>query len=174
MKIIISESQYKLILENEEKKDKLISIDASIFIKQYDTILKKYKSKEEDLDGIKIKGNLDLTELDTKDIQRILDEVVHITGYLDLQNTEIESLGKLESVGSYLDLSDTPIKNLGRLKEVGGYLYLRDSEVEDLKNITKVGSYLYLTGSPIGKKLEDEMSPNEIRNKYGVKGRVYI
>ena len=52
-----------------------------------------------------------------------------VGGYLDLQDTQIKSLGSLQSVGGSLDLRGTQIKSLGSLQSVGGYLYLRGTQI---------------------------------------------
>jgi hypothetical protein len=235
MKIIINESQLKQIIESEEKKTKLYNIPAEDFLENYQAFIDTYNRKNK-YDGIKIEGDLDLSELDVKDIEKILNEVVivigdlylsstgikslgkleSVRGYLNLKNTPIKSLGKLESVGGYLNLencknltslgklesvggyldlsntqieslgnltyvgnglflSDTQIKSLGNLESVGGYLDLSKTQIESLGNLKSVGNALYLKNTPLGKKLADSgMSEEEIKNKYGVKGRLYI
>jgi hypothetical protein len=153
MKIIISETQLKQIIESE-KKDRLYNIPAEDFVEDYQAIIDTYNRKNK-YDGIKIEGDLDLIELDIEDIEKILNEVIIVTDGLDLSFTQIKSLGKLEKVGDSLNLQYTSITSLGNLTEVGGYLFL--------------------IGTPLGKKLADSgMSEEEIKNKYGVKGRLYI
>jgi hypothetical protein len=53
-----------------------------------------------------------------------LEGLVSISDSLDLEGTQIESLGNLQSVGGYLDLIETQIDSLGNLKSVGGSLWL--------------------------------------------------
>ena len=121
MKIIISESQLKMLIE-DEKKESLLPIKGNEFIKKYKKMLKPTFSKRygtevpnyklKGANGIKINGDLDLSELDVEDIERILDEVVYITGNLDLFNfTKISSLNRLEKVGGKLELFGTSIKS---------------------------------------------------------------
>ena len=50
--------------------------------------------------------------------------LVSITGFLDLEGTEIKFLGNLQSVGGYLDIRNTQIKSLDNLQSVGGNLWL--------------------------------------------------
>ena len=232
MKIIISERQLRKIFESENKR-KLLSIPANDFVENWQSNINKLNRNK--FNGFELDGDLNFGELDVEDIEKILNEVVIITGGLDLQNVPIKSLGKLESVGGYLnlencknltslgklefvggylDLKDTEIKSLGRLKEVGEYLTLTHTPIEDLGNLTSVGSLnlsntqieslgklefvgynlylyntqikslgnlksvgydLYLRNTPLGKRLKNsEMSKEEIKNKYGIKGELLI
>jgi len=212
MKIIITEEQLRQIVESENKK-KLLSIPTELFYDKRDTILDNYKKKG--FDGIKLVGDLDLSKLDVEDIEKILNEVVIVTGNLDLRYTDITTLGKLESVGGDFNLTYTLIESLGNLKYVGGYFSLKVTSITSLGNLEKVGTALYLEGTPItslgelksvgddldldstkikslgnlksvgenlylrhtplGKKLKESgMSEDEIKNKFGVKGNLYL
>ena len=51
--------------------------------------------------------------------------LVSISGYLDLEGNQIESLGNLQSVGGYLDIRYTLIESLPNLQSVGRFLQLR-------------------------------------------------
>lgn len=212
MKIIITEEQLRQITESENKR-KLMSIPIELFYNKMEAILDNYKKKG--FDGIKLVGDLDLSKLDVDDIEKILNEVVIVTGNLDLRNTDITTLGKLESVGGDFNLTYTLIESLGNLKYVGGYLSLKETSITSLGNLEKVGTALYLEGTPItslgelksvgddldldsskikslgnlksvgenlylrhtplGKKLKESgMSKDEIKNKFGVNGNLYI
>ena len=219
MKVIISEEQYRYILENEEELtnkpiDKnLLEISVDEFLPIWSIFIKTYKKKG--YDGLKLYGDLNLGKLDVEDIEKILNEVVIVTGNLDLRNTDITTLGKLESVGGSFNLTYTLIESLGNLKKVGGYLSLKETSITSLGNLEKVGTDLYLEGTPItslgelksvgsdldldfskikslgnlksvgdnlylrrtplGKKLKESgMSIDEIKNKFGVKGNLYL
>jgi hypothetical protein len=199
MKVIISEEQYRYILENEEELtnkpiDKnLLEISVDEFLPIWSIFIKTYKKKG--YDGLKLYGDLGLSELDVEDIEKILNEVVIVTGNLDLRNTDITTLGKLESVGGdfnltytlieslgdlkkvwgYLSLKETPITSLGELKSVGHDLDLDFSKIKSLGNLKSVGDNLYLRRTPLGKKLKESgMSIDEIKNKFGVKGNLYL
>jgi hypothetical protein len=95
-------------------------------------------------------------------------------GILYLSNSKIESLGNLESVGSNLYLRKTPVESLGNLKSVGGGLNLADSKITSLGNLRLVGGGLDLENTPVGKRLKSEMSEDDIKNKFGVKGELYL
>lgn len=64
-----------------------------------------------------------------------------INGNLDLQYSNIKSLGKITEVKGYLDLHDSSIESLGKLKIVHGDLYLRNCRnLKDLGNLEMVGT----------------------------------
>ena len=173
MKIIISETQLRKIFESENKR-KLLSIPANDFVENWQSNINKLNRNK--FNGFELDGDLDLSELDVKDIERILNEVVIVTGNLDLFNiTRIKSLGRLEKVGGKLDLFKTSIKSLKNLVSVGGSLDLTASSIEDLDKLKSVGGSLNLFNTPLGKKLKDSgMSEDEIKNKFGVNGNLYL
>jgi hypothetical protein len=128
MKIIITENQYTLLKEMEDKP-KVYNFPSLDVFGHEDPIdnwnlMQKFLTK---------KGNPDFT----------------IDGDLDLRDGRIESLGNLTSVGGYLILFNTPIKSLGKLTSVGGGLYLDYSPIESLGNLTSVGNTLLLSQTPI-------------------------
>ena len=57
---------------------------------------------------------------------------------LDLHNTGITSLGKLERVKGWLELSGTNLTSLGNLKSVGRGLYLENTNLISLGNLERV------------------------------------
>jgi hypothetical protein len=120
MKYIITESQYKMLMEEEQEVLYIPSID---LFGDWET-LQQYLER---------KGNPPYS----------------IGGNLDLYRTPIKSLGNLTSVGGSLNLYKTPIKSLENLTSVGGDLVLYKSLIESLGNLTSVGGDLYLYGSPI-------------------------
>jgi hypothetical protein len=149
MKIIITENQYELLKEMEDKPKVYHFPSLEIFGNESPmdnwNLMQKFLTK---------KGNPDFT----------------IDGDLDFGRTPIESLGNLISVGGDLDLGETPIKSLGNLTSVGGYLDLRNTPIKSLGNLTSVGGSLGLTYTPISKKYTEE----EIRSQVEVKGNLYI
>ena len=128
-KIIITESQYKKIMESEE--DEVLHIPSlKYFNNNWDLFLKFLESE----------GN----------------PLYSLGGNLDLGDTQIESLGNLTSVGGALDLRGTSIKSLENLTSVGGYLNLANTPIESLGNLTSVGGYLDLSDTPMSKKYSKE------------------
>ena len=129
MKIIITENQYELLKEMEDKPKvyNFPSLDVFGHKKPIDNwnLMRKFLDK---------KGNPDFT----------------ITGDLDLRKTSIKTLGNLTSVGGHLDLYDTPIESLGKLKSVGGHLDLKRTPIsknyteEEIRSQVDIKGELYL------------------------------
>jgi len=93
-----------------------------------------------------------------------------ITGYLDLFNSNIKSLGNLQSVGGNLYLINTKIESLGNLQSVGGNLNLNNTKIESLGNLQYVEGQLYLNRTPLSKITTEK----EIRNQVEVGGEIYL
>ena len=110
-------------------------------------------------------GDVDL--FNRKDIFD-LGNLVRVDGYLILNGTRIQSLGKLEYVGDFdlrwssikslgnlvrvddnLKLGFSPIRSLGTLEYVGGYLDLENTPIKSLGNLKFIGRYLDLLRTPI-------------------------
>ena len=124
MKIVISESQYKRLIEAEEDQ-KVLRIPSLKFFNDDWFLLQEF---------LETKGNPPYS----------------IGGDLNLQGTPIESLGNLISVGGDLGLYRTPIKSLGNLQSVGGYLDLRKTPLskmytrEQIREMVNVVGDIYL------------------------------
>ncbi len=141
MKYIINERQYKLLTEQEEE---ILSIPFAVFDYNWE-VLQKFLEKG---------GNPPY---------KIMDE-------LDLEDSRIQSLGNLTSVGGGLYLSYSKIESLGNLTSVGGNLDLNGVNIQSLGNLTSVGGWLDLEGTPLSKKYTEE----EIREMVKVGGNVYL
>ena len=141
MKYIINERQYKLLTEQEEE---ILSIPFAVFDYNWE-VLQKFLEKG---------GNPPY---------EIMDD-------LDLEDTRIQSLGNLTSVGGGLHLSYSKIESLGNLTSVGGNLDLNGVNIQSLGNLTSVGGWLDLEGTPLSKKYTEE----EIREMVKVEGNVYL
>jgi len=121
MKYIINERQYKLLTEQEEE---ILSIPFAVFDYNWE-VLQKFLEKG---------GNPPY---------EIMDD-------LDLEDSRIQSLGNLTSVGGGLYLSYSKIESLGNLTSVGGYLDLKDTPLskkyteEEIRSMVEVGSEVYL------------------------------
>ena len=149
MKIIITENQYELLKEMEDKPKVYHFPSLDIFGHKEDidnwNLMQKFLVK---------KGNPDYT----------------VDGTLGLIGVPIKSLGNLTSVGGDLFLSYSKIKSLGNITSVGGNLYLTHSKIESLGNLTSVGGYLDLRYTPISEKYTEE----EIRSQVDIKGELYL
>jgi hypothetical protein len=223
MKIIITESQYKLIFENEEtEENKLLGkimyliesfdetnidmafeiakgfkIKPSTILEHYEELFKLFKYKPSVINLKKItkktilevydnlsKMTIDLIfklpNLKTIYFYRLndgdLDELVSTNKNIHIySNCKITSIPNLTSVDGILKLNRTKnIKSLPKLKEVGT-LELLGSQIESLPNLISVRRNLGLQYTPLGKELKDSgMSEDEIKNKFGVKGKLFI
>ena len=123
MKIVISEGQYKRLIETEEEQKVLRIPSLKIFDDDW-YALQKF---------LELKGNPPYS----------------IGWDLDLRYSRIKSLGNLVSVGGKLDLRYSRIKSLGNLQSVGGDLDLEKTPIQSLGNLTSVGGDLYLHGTPL-------------------------
>ena len=129
MKIIITENQYELLKEMEDKPKVYNFPSLDIF--GYEKPIDNWNLMQKFLDK---KGNPDFT----------------IDGNLDLRDAPIELLGNLTSVGGHLDLCFTQIESLGNLTSVGGSLLLRRTPIsknyteEEIRSQVKVEGKIYL------------------------------
>jgi hypothetical protein len=128
MKILISESQYKKLIQEEEEENIFRVPKIEFFHKD---IWEAWKILQKILER---RGNPPYS----------------IGGDLNLVGTPIESLGNLQSVGGYLDLYNTPIESLGNLTSVGSVLDLRETPLskmyteEQIRKMVNVGGNIYL------------------------------
>jgi hypothetical protein len=144
MKILVTESQYKRILKEEEEQ-KVLHIPSLKFFNDDWNLLQKF---------LKSKGNPPYS----------------IGGDLYLIGKAIKSLGNLQSVGGSLYLPNTPIEFLGNLTSVGGWLVLRGTPIESLGNLQSVGGYLDLIRTPLSKKY----TRKDIRKMVDVAGKILL
>jgi len=169
MKIIITENQYHLLKEMEDKPKVYNFPSLEIFGNESPmdnwNLMQKFLTKKGNPD-FTIDGDLDLEETPIES----LGNLISVGGDLDLRGTLIKSLGNVTSVGGYLDLRDTPIESIGNLTSVGGFLELEQTPIESLGNLTTVNGYLYLTDTPISEKYTEK----EIRSQVEVKGNIYL
>jgi hypothetical protein len=181
MKYIITEHQYKLLTEQEEK---VLRIPFSAFDNNWDD-LQKFLEKRGN-PPYEITDDLDLRDTDIKSLGNLtsvggylnlhgtriesIGNLTSVGGYLYLYNSDIQSLGNLTSVGGYLDLFKGKIKSLGNLTSVGGSLNLYGVPIESLGNLISVGGSLDLRNTPLSKKYTEE----EIRSMVKVGGKIYL
>jgi hypothetical protein len=173
-----------------------LKIKQSTILKNYEELFKLFKYKPSVINLKKIISKLDLyveINLSKKTIELIfklpklqiigfhtlndgdLDDLVSTNKQLFITNRcEITSIPNLKEVGG-LSMSSTKIESLSNLKEVRHHLYAGNCKIESLPNLISVGGSLVLVKTPLGKKLIDSgMSEDEIKNKFGVKGRLHI
>jgi hypothetical protein len=149
MKILVTESQYKKLLKEEEKEQKIFRVPGLDFF--HENPWKAWQILQKVLEArgnppYTIGGDLNLSNT----LIESLGNLTSVEGDLFLYNTSIESLGNLNSVGGDLYLHDTPIESLGNLISVGGDLDLQNTSIKSLENLISVGGYLdLLYGTPI-------------------------
>ena len=145
MKIIITESQYKKIMEEEEQE--VLNIPSLKYFDNDWDFLQEFLESE---------GNPPYT----------------IGGNLNLVGLKVESLGNLVSVEHDLYAYDTPLKSLGNLTSVGGLLDLSNTQIESLGNLSFVGGSLVLNGIPL---FGEDTSPRSLeRQSEIIRRKVYV
>jgi hypothetical protein len=149
MKIIITESQYKKIMENEEQE--VLHIPSLKYFNEDWDFLQEFLESE---------GNPPYS----------------LGGNLDLVGLKVESLGNLVSVEHDLYAYNTPLKSLGSLTSVGGLMDLSNTQIESLGNLSFVGGRLDLKGTPLFTKYSSPRSMERmedlIRRKVYVQGNI--
>ena len=181
MKIIISEEQLRLIIENEDDgnlMDLTKVYEAGMPYNKLDSYFLFMNKKNGGIyDGYYIKGDVDLREY--KEIE--LDYLVEVRfgkkrdGNLICNYNSKVSLKRLRKVDGNLDLGVCVIDELPKLEYVGGNLPLQATNISNLDNLHFVGRSMFLANTPLGDKLEGSgMTKKELKNKFGVEGDLYI
>ena len=153
------------ILREYEEQDKILVVPSLTYFNNDWNSLQSFLEKKGNPKW-RIGGDLYLMDTQIES----LGNLQSVGGYLNLRNTQIESLGNLTTVGGNLDLMDTPIESLGNLTTVGGSLDLRKTSIKSLGNLISVGGSLDLKSTPISKKYSKE----EIRQMVKVEGEIII
>ena len=167
MKIIINESQLRLIIENEGE-DNLINFTPfynSADPNDWDDMFLHLNKKKGGIyDGYYIDGNIDIRNSEIKEFKHL----VRVKGHLKAYGSKIEDLGKLRRVDRGLTLSNTKnLKSLGNLRYVGFDFALINSNIEDLGYLNQVGRSLDLRYTPNLKSLGD-VSPEFSKEKFKI------
>ena len=161
MKYIISERQYNLLTEQEEK---VLRIPFAAFGNDWDDLQLFLKHRGNP--PYMITDDLDLSETNVKS----LGNLTSVGGSFNWAYCNIKSLGNLTSVGGYLYLYKSKLESLGNLTSVGGGLYLFRSKTESLGNLTSVEGDLDLSETPLSREYSEE----KIRSIIEVGGQVYL
>lgn len=157
MKLIITESQYRLIIESGGD-GKLLSIHEDILRMDngIGKILKLYNIRKESKgwNGIKIIGDLNFYEMDADSVEGIINfvkEVVYIDGMLVIPNKEDfgYNFSKLKVINGSLKAANLDNVSFPTLEYVNGDVDLQNSENINLPKLRKVDGYLRLNGSGI-------------------------
>ena len=167
MKIIINESQLRLIVENED--DNLINFTpfykSGIPPIEWDEMFLHLNNKKGGkYDGYYINGDVYLSSSDITE----LNYLVKVGGLLVLDNSQIRLLPKLSYVGGRLDLYYSQIRLLPKLSYVKGWLDLRRSSIKTLPMLSYVGGDLSISNTPLSKTTTEK----ELREQINVGGYI--
>ena len=152
MKLIITEEQYRLIIENEGR---ILSLPVELIDspEKINKIMDRYNEDKErrNFRGINIIGSfnvLDYPELmDYIGLRELMKEVVSVRGDLILNESSVSQLPKLRYVEGVLELEETMTEELPSLVEVGEDLNVNYTFIDELPLLEKVGTiYLSDTG----------------------------
>jgi len=164
MKYIITESQYKLITEQEDDVLYIPSVDA---VGGWDN-LQKFLERRGNPD-YRLGESFVSTRMDNENIES-LGNLISIEEGLYLMGTEsLKTLGKLKYVGGVCDLFMSKIESLGDLEYVGAFLDIRYTNVSSLGKLTHVRD-LYAAGTPLAKKY----TRDEIRKMINIEGELVL
>ena len=155
MKIIINESQLRLIVENENKGENLIDFtgvyESGVSPNKWDDIFLLLKEKKERKGDKTYDG-------------------YYIDEYVELYDSDVTELKYLVKLGDTLDLFRTPIKSLPMLSYVGGSLDLYGSQIKSLPDGLSVGGFLDLGDTP----LSEVTTIEELRDTIKVKKSIFL
>ena len=170
MKIIINESQLRLIVENEDN-DNLIDFTpfykSGIPPEEWDDMFEfRNQKKGGKYDGYYINGDVYLSSSDITE----LNYLVKVGGLLVLDNSQIRLLPKLSYVGGRLDLYYSQIESLPMLSYVKGWLDLRRSSIKTLPMLSYVGGDLSISNTPLSKTTTEK----KLREQINVEGYINL
>jgi hypothetical protein len=157
MKLIITEDQLRLIIENEGDgklfsiPEDLLKLDNGIGI-----VLNLYNKTKENKGwvGIEISGDLNFYEMDADSVEDIINfvkEVVYIDGMLVIPNGEDfgYNFSKLKVINGSLKAANLDSVSFPNLEYINGDVDLQNTEIINLPKLRKVDGYLRLNGSGI-------------------------
>lgn len=178
MKVIISESQYRQIIESENRGN-LFIVPEEFIVDEYNEhseydfykvnkLFEENKSKR-GWDGIKVLTTLDLENyyIKSNEIKNFLNNLVEVDGSLYLSGKDITSLPKLVRVNGDFDISRSKIKTIPLLEYVSGDFNLYKSKLESLPDSLSIGGDLIIANTPLVKYLDED-----IKEKINVQGEI--
>ena len=134
MKYIISERQYRLLTEDEEQK--VWDIPNVEIFGGWEGLQVVLRAKNNPF--FRIKNDLELNELNIESLGKL----VSVDGELHIKNSSISDFGELRNVGKHLRLYAVEnLTSLGKLKKVGGKVIIRSNvpDLVDLGDLEEVG-----------------------------------
>jgi hypothetical protein len=145
MKLIITEEQYRLIIESSGK---LMSLPVEMIDtpEKIGRMIARYNEDKErrNFMGINIIGNFHINNVDPDlyddiSLRNLMKEVVSVRGDLILYGSSVSKLPKLRYVERDLVLEDTMTEELPSLVEVGGELNVNYTFLDEIPLLEKVG-----------------------------------
>ena len=124
--------------------EKLLKIPYTVFNNDWD-LLQQFLERRGN-PRYELVGNIDLRFRDD-----IIDlgNLIRVDGFMNLEDSSIESLGSLEYVSGYLYLYSTPIESLGNLLRIDNSLDIRGTTFETLGNLKYIGNSLYMQSAEL-------------------------
>jgi hypothetical protein len=101
--------------------------------------IKKFKHRIKEIENF----------IGVKETQELFNHIKEIGSWIDLNDSQITSLGKLESIGGYADFSDSQITSLGNLKRIGGFAFFIRSQIKSLGNLKSIANDAFFNESHI-------------------------
>ena len=171
MKLIITEEQYKLIVESEGR---LFNVPVELLEREggFEKVYNLYVTSKEkkNFSGIKIIGDLLVGSKNPDGFYKLCKEIVEIDGSfkksnpwglqlpkikrvegnLILASSDMRELNELEYVGEVLNIDGSSIKSMSKLKYVGSTLAMESNEgIKELPELEYVGGSMRLIGANI-------------------------
>jgi hypothetical protein len=146
MKLIITEEQLRLIIENENK-GRLLSLPIEMIDspEKVEKIMERYNEDKErrNFMGFNLIGSFNIGDYpdlyDDISLRNLMKEVVSVRGDLILNESSVSELPKLRYVERNLVLEDTMTEELPSLVEVGGDLNVNYTFLDEIPLLEKVG-----------------------------------
>ena len=159
MKYIISERQYKVLTEDEDKILDLPSIDVFGDWEGLQAYLKKKGFPRYRLGGDLILDGVNIESLG---------KLVSVGGKLEIRDSNISDLGDLKYVGETFKISSSNIKSLGKLEYVGENLDIDRTYISDLGNLEYVGGYITMVDTPLSKTTTKQEIRAQVNNAHQI------
>jgi len=175
MKLIITESQYKILMEDLSDEGELYPINfdeiiGNSFEDKLKRVMNRFNKIKDKYLSIRIIGDLNLDYVYSDELYNFCNNLVMVDGSLSLFNRKNLKLPKLKFVSQNLDLCFTNFKTLPELEYVGGTLELYKSKIESLLQLNYVGGRLDLRGNPISMMTTEK----ELRKQINVGGVILL
>ena len=147
-------------LKKDEKRFTLDYSDRNGHIQRSENYLNENKDELRAVYGDRVA--MDLNEFNPKTTEIIigyaffsnsqvqsLGNLQTIGGKADFRNSEVQDLGNLQTIGGNANFKNSKVKNLGNLQTIGGDADFEESQVRDLGNLQTIGSSAFFSNSQV-------------------------